>query len=98
MMNRMTVPPEFREKFEHAFATRAKAVDRRPGFIRAEILRPTSGDEYIVMTHWESEAAFEGWTKSPEYAEGHRRVDEFRDGDGRMALTSKVEKYEVFAG
>lgn len=97
MMNRMMVPEQMREKFEQAFATRAKAVDRRPGFIKAEVLRPTSGNEYIVMTHWESQQDFEAWVGSPEYKEGHRRVGEFKDEQGKMALTSKVEKYEVFA-
>lgn len=97
MMNRMSVPEEHRERFEEMFRTRARAVDRRPGFIRAEILRPRQGNEYIVMTHWESEQAFESWTKSQEYLEGHKRVGEFKGGDGRMALTSSIEKYEVFA-
>lgn len=98
MMNRMRVPEEYREKFECMFSTRARAVDRRPGFIRAEILRPTEGNEYIVMTHWESQDAFEAWTKSKEYLEGHKRVGEFKGDDGKIVLTSKVEKYEVFAG
>ena len=97
MMNRMTVPAEFRDKFEMTFRTRAKAVDRRPGFIRAEILRPEQGNEYIVMTHWESQAAFDAWTGSEEYREGHRRVGDFKDASGNLVLTSKVEKYEVFA-
>jgi len=98
MMNRMNVPDEYREKFEMMFQTRARAVDRRPGFIRAEILRPEKGNEYIVMTHWESQGAFEAWTGSEEYREGHRRVGEFKDASGKLVLTSKVETYEVFAG
>lgn len=97
MMNRMSVPESHRERFEQFFSTRAMAVDRRPGFIRAEILRPTEGNEYLVVTHWESEKDFEGWVDSPEFREGHQRVGEFRDADGRMLLTSKVEKYEVLA-
>ena len=97
MMNRMTVPAEFREKFELTLSDRAKAVDRRPGFIGAEILRPAKGDEYVIMTHWESESDFEGWTKSEEFAEGHRRVGEFKDENGKLVLNSRIEKYEVFA-
>lgn len=97
MMNRMTVPEEFREKFEVTFASRAKAVDRRPGFVKAEILRPTRGNEYIVMTHWESEKDFEAWVGSDEYKEGHQRVGDFKNERGKLALTSQVEKYEVFA-
>lgn len=97
MMNRMTVPDEYRDKFEMMFRTRAKAVDRRPGFVSAEILRPESGNEYIVMTHWESQEHFAEWTRSDEYREGHRRVGEFKDASGKLVLTSKVETYKVFA-
>lgn len=97
MMNRMTVPDEYREKFEQMFRSRARAVDRRPGFISAEVLRPETGNEYIVMTHWETQEHFEAWTGSEEYREGHRRVGEFKNSDGKLVLTSKVETYSVFA-
>jgi len=97
MINRMSVPEEYREKFEMMFRSRAKAVDRRPGFIRAEILRPTTGNDYLVMTHWESQGAFDAWTGSEEYRQGHARVGEFKDASGKLVLTSHVEKYEVFA-
>ncbi len=97
MMNRMTVPDEYREKFETMFRTRARAVDRRPGFVRAEILRPEQGNEYIVMTHWESQEHFDAWSRSDEYREGHRRVGEFKDASGKLVLTSRVETFEVFA-
>ena len=64
MMNRMTVPDNYRDKFESYLQTRAKAVDRRPGFIRAEILKPNRGNEYIIMTHWQTEEDFDGWNGS----------------------------------
>ncbi len=96
IMNRMTVPDEYRERFEEVFASRAGAVDTRPGFIRAEILRPHRGNEYIVMTQWESEDDFEGWVGSPEYIEGHKRVGEFSDDTGKSLLSSKIDKYDVF--
>jgi heme-degrading monooxygenase HmoA len=97
MMNRMSVPEEHRARFEEMFRTRARAVDRRPGFIRAEILKPSHGNEYIVMTHWESEQAFSEWVHSSEYAEGHKRAGEFKGDDGESALTSKVETFEILA-
>jgi heme-degrading monooxygenase HmoA len=96
MMNRMTVLDSDKEHFEELFRTRAKAVDRRPGFIKAEILRPTKGNTYVVMTHWKDKESFQGWVKSSEYKEGHTRVDDFRGEDGKMRLTSQVEMYEVF--
>ena len=97
MMNRMTVPEADREHFEHLFQTRAKAVDRRPGFIKAEILKPLKGDTFVVMTHWEDKDSFLAWTGSEEDKEGHQRTGDFRNEDGKMRLTSKVEMYEVFA-
>lgn len=97
VMNRMTVPDNLRKRFEEVFATRAGAVDIRPGFIRAEILRPHKGNEYIVMTQWESEADFHGWVSSPEYIEGHKRVGQFADDNGKSYLTSRIDKYDVFA-
>ena len=96
MMNRMQVPKEWQLRFEEVFKDRAKAVDRRPGFIKAEILKPMQGDTYVVMTHWEKKEDFEAWVGSKEYKEGHQRVGEFKE-NGKMVLTSQVEMYEVFA-
>ena len=96
MMNQMQVPEKFRARFEEVFRDRKKAVDRRPGFIKAEILKPEKGDTYIVMTHWERKEDFLAWVGSQEYKEGHQRVAEFKE-NGKIALTSKVETYEVIA-
>ncbi len=96
MINRMTVPDGWRERFEEMFRTRARAVDTRPGFIRAEILRPMEGNDYLVMTHWQSREDFNAWKGSAEYRAGHARVGEFKGEDGKIALTSVVEEYEVF--
>ena len=97
MMNRMTVTNEDKEHFEFLFSTRAKAVDRRPGFIKAEILKPTNGNTYIVMTHWEDRKSFENWTNSQEYKEGHQRVGDFKNPDGKMRISSNIEMYDVFS-
>lgn len=96
-INRMTVPEEYREKFETMFKTRAHAVDQRPGFVSAQILRPSEGNDYLVVTHWESREHFDSWNGSEEYKQGHSRVGEFRGADGKMALRSSVEQYEVIA-
>ncbi len=96
MINRMKVPEKWRPHFEEVFKTRKKAVDRRPGFIRAEILKPVDGDTYVVMTHWEKKEDFEAWVGSSEYKEGHQRVKDFTE-NGKLALTSEVEIFEVMA-
>jgi heme-degrading monooxygenase HmoA len=72
--NRIPVNPDYHEAFEARFAGRANLVDGMPGFIAFNLLRPTKpGDPYVVMTFWESEAAFKNWTESEEFKEGHAR-------------------------
>ena len=70
-MNRIPVRPEYREAFEEAFRQRARLVDQAPGFLRNLVLRPKNPeDPYIVLTFWESEAAFWAWMESPAFREG----------------------------
>ena len=69
--NRISVAKGYEKEFEKWFEHRFGAVDHMPGFIRNEILRPIMGDYYIVMTHWESRAAFEAWTQSDEFKQAH---------------------------
>jgi len=72
--NRIPVNPEHAEAFEERFADRSALVDGMPGFISFQLLRPKkSGDPYVVMTFWESEAYFKAWTQSDEFKEGHAR-------------------------
>ncbi len=67
-MNRIYVVPEYAEQFEQRFQTRAKLVDGMPGFIWNKVLRPVNpGAPYIVLTLWESRAAFDAWVKSDEF-------------------------------
>ena len=73
-MNRIPVRAEYQERFEEAFRRRARLVDQMPGFMRNLVLRPKNPeDPYIVLTLWESEAAFLAWTESPAFREGHAR-------------------------
>jgi heme-degrading monooxygenase HmoA len=72
--NRIPVNPAYGEAFEQAFKDRANLVDGMPGFVSFQLLRPTKdGDPYIVMTIWESREAFEGWTSSEAFREGHAK-------------------------
>ena len=72
--NRIPVNPDHAAAFEERFRERQGLVDEMPGFIRFQILRPTSaGDPYIVQTVWESHAHFTAWTESEEFKQGHGR-------------------------
>ena len=79
--NRIPVASGQEAAFEQRFRGRAGLVDRHPGFVRLEILRPKSielhgapmgGSEYyVVLTYWESAEAFRDWTQSEDFRRAH---------------------------
>lgn len=72
--NRIHVKAEYHDTFEARFRERAGLVDGMPGFIANHVLRPTRhGDPFVVLTFWESLAAFEAWTTSDAFRQGHAR-------------------------
>jgi heme-degrading monooxygenase HmoA len=73
-INYIQCEADYRERFEYLFGSRARAIDTLPGFIDMQVLKPTQEeDRYLIVSHWESEAAFKAWTRSPEFLEGHKR-------------------------
>jgi heme-degrading monooxygenase HmoA len=84
--NRIPVAEAFEAEFEDRFRKRAHLIDRSPGFVKNEILRPvrrrfdhaTGGWKetaeqgyYLVQTTWESEQAFWDWTRSESFRIAH---------------------------
>ena len=99
-INFITCTPAYRERFEHLFSTRAKAIDRLPGFQHMQVLKPNKdNDDYLIVSHWASEADFRAWTQSPEFLEGHKRGYEDiaqAKADGREApMSSTFRTYSV---
>jgi heme oxygenase (mycobilin-producing) len=85
--NRIPVAQGHEAEFEKLFLERDDSLSQNPlkkfpGFIRNDILRPTKGEPYIVLTYWETLDSFEAWTNSESFREAHR-------GRGRS---------EIFAG
>jgi heme-degrading monooxygenase HmoA len=73
-INYIDCTPEYIARFEELFGNRAKAIDTMPGFVNMHVLRPQKeGDAYLIVSYWDSEEAFKGWTKSPAFIEGHKR-------------------------
>lgn len=61
-INAISVPPQAGEELERRFAARAGAVEKSPGFLGFQLLRPTGGeDRYFVVTHWADEESFAAW-------------------------------------
>jgi len=89
--NRIQVAKGQEEAFEQRFRGRAGLVEGMPGFIRLQILRPLKSDYYLVVTWWESEAAFLAWTESPQFREAHRN----RPPKEMLAGPNVFEMHEV---
>ncbi|HEY9178055.1 MAG TPA: antibiotic biosynthesis monooxygenase [Flavipsychrobacter sp.] len=101
-VNYINCTPEYRERFEELFGSRAHAIDTMPGFIEMHVLRPAKeGDNYLIVSYWETEAAFKDWTKSDAFIQGHKRG--FADlakakEEGRSApMSSDFKTYEIIA-
>ncbi|MEU6204569.1 antibiotic biosynthesis monooxygenase [Micromonospora musae] len=65
-INAIDVPPGAGAELEKRFAARAGAVEKSPGFLGFELLRPVAGESrYFVYTKWESEEAYQAWAAGP---------------------------------
>lgn len=91
VMNRITVSEGREKDFEKTFMERDRAVDRMPGFVDMQVLRPNEGRIYIVLTRWKSLESFKEWTESQAFVSAHRKQSPGL-AEGRPAL----EIYEVF--
>lgn len=71
--NRVFVRPDFAREFEQRFEQRAAQIDKQPGFVRMEILKPQSDETpYVVLTHWVNEQAFRSWVGSDDFRDAHQ--------------------------
>ncbi|MPZ13155.1 MAG: antibiotic biosynthesis monooxygenase [Chloroflexi bacterium] len=90
--NRIKIKRGHGAELEERFARRA-GVEKQPGFVSFELWRQEHGDEheeYVVVTHWESEATHAAWTHSDAFRAAHAgaRAD-FLLGPG------EVKRYDV---
>lgn len=101
-INYITCSPEYRERFEYLFGSRAKAIDAMSGFVDMLVLKPIKdGDTYLIVSHWESEEAFKLWTQSPAFIEGHKRgfedVKKAKEEGKPAPLSSDFKTYSIIA-
>lgn len=71
--NRVPVAPGWEDQFEDRFRARAGQVDKQPGFVRLQVLRPADDETpYVVLTTWQSEQAFIDWVDSEDFKLAHQ--------------------------
>ena len=90
--NRVPVASGWEDTFEERFRQRAGQIDKPPGFVGMQVLKPQSDDTpYVVLTSWQDKAAFEAWVGSDDFKLAHSNPmpREAFDGEG------KLEMYEV---
>ena len=87
--NRVPVAEGFETLFEERFRNRAGQIDRQPGFVRMQVLKPDMPDTpYLVQTTWADKSAFEAWVGSEDFRIAHSNPmprDAFA-GEGRIEM------------
>lgn len=91
IMNRIPVAEGREQEFEKTFMQRDRAVDKSPGFIDMQVLRPAEGRTYVVLTRWQTRDAFQRWTESEAFVSAHRKQP-----SGLVESRPTLEIYEVF--
>jgi heme-degrading monooxygenase HmoA len=100
-INYINCQPDYEERFEKLFSSRAHAIDRMPGFVFMEVLKSHKEEEYLIVSHWEDEKYFREWTKSPEFLEGHQRgfadIKAAKERGDQPPMTSDFRTYSVIS-
>ena len=90
VMNRFTLNPGKSAAFEARWAERQSHLQTVPGFVRFRLLRMDE-THYSSYAEWESQGAFEDWTRSEAFRAAHARGAP----EGVMAGPPKLECWEV---
>lgn len=77
-MNRFRVKPGSESAFENVWLNRETFLHEVPGFKSFHLLKgPSKEDHTLYASHttWESEAAFQAWTRSEAFRKAHANAD-----------------------
>ena len=100
-INAITAATGSGDELAKRFAARAGVVDGTDGFEGFELLQPTDGrTQWLVVTRWRDEDAFNTWVSSPAFAHGHRSAAERAGGDAPapVSMHSEIWSYQVAGG
>ena len=91
-INAITVPADSGDELAQRFAARAGAVDDADGFEGFELLQPTDDrTQWLVITRWRDEKAFQAWLGSESFAHGHRSGSERAGGPAARPVATHSE-------
>lgn len=90
-MNVLGIPEEQKEKMAQMFSHAAESMKTVPGCLEFLFLDAVGENKQVVYTKWESQAAFEAWTRSDAFARAHSR----EATSASPAGSSTLEQYVV---
>lgn len=91
-ISHLTVPPPDRETLERHFRERSRLVDRFPGFLYLQLLKPKTGSSsHTFLTAWTDADAFRAYMKSEAHAISHSR----EPAEIMSRSSARHEAYEV---
>ncbi len=101
-INYINCKPDYEDRFEELFATRAKAIDKMPGFQNMHVLKPQQpGEAYLIVSYWNNEEDFKTWTTSPAFLEGHKRgfadLKQAKEEGKEAPMTSTFKVYQLIS-
>lgn len=94
-MNRFRIAPGHESDFEELWRNRDSRIEEVPGFHEFRLLKGPSDEEgtlYASHTTWESQAAFEAWTRSENFRKVHAQA---RAPEGTYAGHPRFEGFET---
>ena len=98
-INAITVPDGSGDELARRFAARAGAVDGQEGFEGFELLQPTDDrNQWLVVTRWRDESAFQAWVQSPAFAHGHAGASRPTPEGAPVSVSSELWSFEVAGG
>lgn len=74
-MNRFRIKPGQEEAFEAVWKSRDSQLPQVPGFVSFHLMKGPKREDYTLYashTLWQSEDAFQDWTKSEAFRMAHR--------------------------
>lgn len=82
VMNRFKIKPGHEKEFIDVWKGRDSLLHIVPGFIEFHLLQGESSDEFTLFSsraQWESQDAFDAWTKSEAFRQAHASASTQRD-------------------
>ncbi len=101
-VNFISCKEHYKTRFEELFKSRIKAIDKMPGFIFMNVLKPINNqDDYLIVSYWKNEDSFKSWTKSANFIEGHKRGFEdikiAKENNQEPPMKSDFKTYNVMS-